>query len=444
MIEIIKVPDIDWLGIKRWLILFSLLLLLAGAASVYTRGFNLGIDFAGGTLVNVRFRGTAPPEARLREELAKHAIDTGKIIIQPISDPLGGTKNQLLIRLPLEPAAQVAGSGETTPPASGTPAQAITPAGEELTAQKRAIVNALAGLNDPADVASKVDLNTATREAIRDGLLKADPLGLVQQAGQVSAEQQYTQYADRMVDHRDRTRNGLLDSPADLKSVPEIPATLVDAMPAHFFAGNAAMINAEIVGPQIGEELTQRAIYVSLASFIGMLIYIAFRFEWVYGVAGVIALFHDLLITFGIFSILQKEISLTVVAAFLTLVGYSMNDKIVIFDRIRENLKLRRRDDLTKLVNDSINQTLSRTILTGGMTLIALLSLWLFGGPVLEGFALALWFGIIIGTYSSVAIASPIMVWWQLLRKARSVGHTSRTDTRRSPEARRDKATASR
>jgi preprotein translocase subunit SecF len=144
-----------------------------------------------------------------------------------------------------------------------------------------------------------------------------------------------------------------------------------------------------------------------------MLVYIAFRFEWIYGVAAVVAVFHDTIITIGLFSIFNKEISLTVIAALLTLVGYSMNDTIVVFDRIRENLKILRREKLGSLINKSINQTLSRTILTSGLTFLTVLALFVFGGEVLHGFALALVIGIIIGTYSSIFVASPILVFWQ-------------------------------
>ena len=138
----------------------------------------------------------------------------------------------------------------------------------------------------------------------------------------------------------------------------------------------------------------------------GMLVYIAFRFEWIYGVAAVVAVFHDTIITIGLFSLFHKDISLTVVAALLTLVGYSMNDTIVTFDRIRENLKIVRREKLETIVNLSVNQTLSRTVLTSGLTLLTALSLWWFGGEVLNGFSFALVMGILVGTYSSVYIAS--------------------------------------
>jgi preprotein translocase subunit SecF len=159
--------------------------------------------------------------------------------------------------------------------------------------------------------------------------------------------------------------------------------------------------------------LQRQALYVVLWALLGMLVYIGFRFEWIYGLAAVIAVFHDTVITVGLFSIFDKEVSLTVIAALLTLIGYSMNDTIVIFDRIRENLKLNKRAAFPELVNASINQTMSRTIMTSGLTLLTALSLWLFGGPVLNGFSFALVVGIIIGTYSTVFIASPILVFWR-------------------------------
>jgi preprotein translocase subunit SecF len=169
----------------------------------------------------------------------------------------------------------------------------------------------------------------------------------------------------------------------------------------------------EAVGEVAGKQLRIQAISVTLAALIGILLYIAFRFEWTYGAAAVIAVFHDVLVTLGIFSIMQWEISLTVIAALLTLVGFSVNDTIVVFDRIRENLRLHRRDSLYKVTNDSINQTLSRTVITSGLVFLSVLAMVLFGGEVLRGFSLALLIGIVFGTYSSVAIASPIMVWWQ-------------------------------
>jgi preprotein translocase subunit SecF len=167
------------------------------------------------------------------------------------------------------------------------------------------------------------------------------------------------------------------------------------------------------VGAVAGVQLRNKAIAVTLAALAGMLMYIAFRFEWTYGAAAVIAVFHDVLVTLGFFSIFQWEVSLTVIAALLTLVGASVNDTIVVFDRIRENRRLHRRESLYKITNDSINQTLSRTVITQGLIVLSVLALVIFGGEILRGFSLALLIGTIVGTYSSIAIAAPIMVWWE-------------------------------
>jgi preprotein translocase subunit SecF len=178
---------------------------------------------------------------------------------------------------------------------------------------------------------------------------------------------------------------------------------------------NAAykIVGTDAVGAIAGAQLRNKAIAVTLAALVGILIYIAARFEWTYGAAAVIAVFHDVLVTLGFFSIFQIEISLNVIAALLTLVGFSVNDTIVVFDRIRENRKLHRRDSLYKITNDAINQTLSRTVITNGLVFLSVLALVLFGGDVLRAFSLALFIGVVFGTYSSIAIASPIMVWWE-------------------------------
>ncbi len=173
------------------------------------------------------------------------------------------------------------------------------------------------------------------------------------------------------------------------------------------------IVGTDAVGAIAGAQLRNKAIAVTLAALVGILVYIAARFEWTYGAAAVIAVFHDVLVTLGFFSIFQIEISLNVIAALLTLVGFSVNDTIVVFDRIRENRKLHRRDSLYKITNDSINQTLSRTVITNGLVFLSVLALVLFGGDVLRAFSLALFIGVVFGTYSSIAIASPIMVWWE-------------------------------
>jgi preprotein translocase subunit SecF len=173
------------------------------------------------------------------------------------------------------------------------------------------------------------------------------------------------------------------------------------------------IVGTDAVGPVAGEQLRNQAVIATLLGMVGILLFIAFRYDWTYAAGAVIAVFHDVLVTLAFFTVFQWEISLTVLAALLTLVGFSVNDSIVIFDRIRENLTLHRDKSLYQLTNDSINQTMSRTVVTNGLVFLSVLALVLFGGEVLRGFSLALFVGSITGTYSTIAIASPIAIWWQ-------------------------------
>jgi preprotein translocase subunit SecF len=176
---------------------------------------------------------------------------------------------------------------------------------------------------------------------------------------------------------------------------------------------NAEIIGTEAVGAIAGKELRSKAVAVTFAALVGILLFIAFRYEWTYGAAAVIAVFHTVLIVLGLFSVFQLEVNMTVIAALLTLVGFSVNDSIVVFDRIRENLRLHPRQTLYEVTNLSINQTLSRTVITAGLVFLSVVALVFFGGPTLRPFSLALMAGLVFGTYDSIAIASPIMVWWQ-------------------------------
>ena len=205
---------------------------------------------------------------------------------------------------------------------------------------------------------------------------------------------------------------GLITDFNQLSSVPGMNAGIMNTLRQECYLAPFHVIQVQMVGPKVGADLRNKAVLATLYALAGMLVYIAFRFEWIYGLGAVIAVFHDTIITIGLFSIFKEEISMTVIAALLTLVGYSMNDTIVIFDRIRENLKLNRREPLEAVMNKAINQTLSRTIMTSGLTFLTVIALFLFGGPVLHGFSFALLCGIIVGTYSSVFIASPIVLFW--------------------------------
>lgn len=193
----------------------------------------------------------------------------------------------------------------------------------------------------------------------------------------------------------------------------EISGPILEALKSSFTGLNPQMLSIDSVGPKIGKELRSAAVWAILFALGLILIYISLRFEFVFGVGAIVALFHDVLVTFGVFSLLRLEISLSVIAAFLTLVGYSLNDTIVVFDRIRENIRKMRREKFVNILNISINQSLSRTIVTSMTTLIVVLVLYLNGGEVLRTFSFALLIGVLVGTYSSIFIATPIVAGWE-------------------------------
>ena len=378
--EFFRNANIDFLGKKWYFLAFSLLFSVAGIFSMlFWHGIPLGVDFRGGTLIYVKFS-HPPDDNAIRAALEKVGLGQAKIQRLDVA-----AKNEVLIDLDVRETSEKA-----------------------LDEGKVQIIRALE-TNAPA---GKLDLNNTSSLTLANYLLEKDPL----RAG-TDANQRYAAAAKAMVDYRDKTKGGVLSSMAELKSV--VDPAVVASLPDGFFLSDFGVYQVEIVGPQVGKQLQNQAKWAVVYSLAGMLVYLGFRFEWIYGVAAVITVFHDTLITLGAFSLANKEISLTVIAAILTLIGYSNNDTIVIFDRIRENLKLMRREKLSEIVNRSINQTLSRTILTAGLTFLTVLALYLFGGEVLHGFSFALVIGILIGTYSSIAIAAPILVAYQDWRSSR-------------------------
>jgi preprotein translocase subunit SecF len=383
MIEFFKEPNIDWMGKAKYFYGLSGILLLAGLISWFVQGgLRYGIDFRGGTNVDVGFAQT-PNIDQIRAGLTAQGL--GNSEIQSISS--GGlanaSSNEVLIFV------EQKGQGD----------QAL----DNSKAQVLNALNAIYGVKD----ASKPDFNAATPSSLAASLNEKDPLGL-----SINAGDRYQQLARKILAYRDTNKAGVLTNLNDLSSVDGVSPAVLSALKNSYALGSFAIRNVEIVGPKVGAELRHQAILVTLYALAGMLVYIAFRFEWVYGAAAVLAVFHDVLITLGFFSLLHFEISLTVIAALLTLVGYSMNDTIVIFDRIRENNRLLRRESFADVVNKSINQTLSRTILTSGLTFLTVLVLFLMGGQVLRAFSFALVVGIVVGTYSSFGIAAPLVVAW--------------------------------
>ena len=383
--EFFHQPKFDWMGKKWYFIACSLALAVVGLVSIAVhRGLAYGIDFRGGTLVYVKFA-RQPNIDAVRRELDSEGLRGATVQQYDTAD-----KHEFIVGLDLR----------------------TTAANQALDTGKRDILTALTKLYGTGPE-GKADFNNASPQTVADHLIAADPL-LLASKGTETATKTYQDLAQAMVTFRNSTpRSGLVGSFDELKAVSGVTSGVIDTLGKDFYLSGYAVFNTEIVGPKVGSDLRRQALYVTLAGLGAMLIYIWFRFELSYGVAAVIATFHDVVITLGIFSLLGKEITLTVIAALLTLGGYSMNDTIVVFDRIRENARLNRRENFKDLVNRSINQTLSRTILTSGLTFLAVLSLYLFGGEVIHGFALVLVVGVIIGTYSSFAIASPVVLFWQ-------------------------------
>ena len=413
MIELFKQPNIDWMGKAKYFFALSGLLLIIGWAAIFLRGgVKYGIDFKGGTNVDVIFAN--PPNIdKLRAGLREQGLGASEI--QSISSSAltsSSNSNEVLIF--------VEGAGQTE---------------QSLEAGKTKVLKALDATYGISS-ASKPDFNSANQQALANYLQQKDPLGL-----SVAAGDRYQTVAKNLLAYRDKDKNGVITNFADLSQASEVTPGVVSALEEHYALAPFAIRNVEIVGPKVGAELRNQAIRVTLYALAGMLVYIAFRFYggqiggstgWagkgavgfvlrfvdriIFGVAAVLAVFHDVLITLGLFKIFGFEISLTVIAALLTLVGYSMNDTIVIFDRIRENNRLLRKEPFADVVNKSINQTLSRTILTSGLTFLTVLVLFLMGGQVLRAFSFALVVGIVVGTYSSFGIAAPLVVAWNRWR----------------------------
>lgn len=372
--QIFRDTNFDFMGNKWPMIGFSLLLTAAGLISLLIEGGpRYGIDFKGGTLLYVKFA-EKPSEESVRSALSKKI--PGEISVVAVQ----GT-NELMIQTEIRNE-------------------------RELQSTRQAIEDTLASVF--GSTPDRLNFTGAAAARVYERLNL--PL---QRGGVFINDEELRKLVTVMLSFRDKEKGGMLANLDELSKVPGVTPQILNVIKQESYLGKYLVRNTEVVGPRVGSELRTKALLATLYALAGMLIYVGLRFEFVYGFAAVIAVLHDTIITVGLFSIFHKEISLTVIAALLTLVGYSMNDTIVVFDRIRENLQRGRKGDMTEIVNRSINETLSRTIMTSGLTLLTAISLWLFGGQVLNGFAFALTVGIIVGTYSSIFVASPILVFWQ-------------------------------
>ena len=378
--ELFRQTNIDFLRYKWWAIGASWALILVGMFAIFVqKGLKFGIDFSGGTAIALRFA-DRPDIDRLRKTL--DGANLGEIGIQRYEE---AEKNEVLIRV-----QQQAKEGRDV-------------AGDVLRTLRQ-------GLQSPTDP-GKIDINTEGKVTLGARLGAADP-DHVAGRSDVNPTDYYTQAAERIIARRSEL--GLFRSASDVSSVPGISQAVKAWVQANTYNGPFVLLSAENVGPQVGADLQRKALLAVVWSTIGMLVYVAFRFRSLpFGVGAIVATIHDMLITVGMLALLGREFNLVVVAALLTLVGYSMNDTVVVYDRIRENQKTPKKEPLESIVNRSINQTLSRTILTAGATMLVVVALFLLGGEVLNTFALTLILGIIVGTYSSIYVAAAIVVIWK-------------------------------
>lgn len=383
--RILKETHIDFLGKRNLGFAVSALVVGIGLVSLILQGGpKLGIDFAGGSQIVVRFA-EMPDLNEVREAIEDAGLEGATI--QEFEEG----SNEVLIRTP--------GVRE----------------GAEIDAAVDGVTGALDELLGETG-REGMDLNTVGLERLLTLLMETNPDGYDMDLELEEAEAHYRREIGKVLDLK--AEAGVLTSwePVEAADVdPEVLQVIRDST----YLGAYAVVNSESVGPQVGRDLRNQAQQAILWALVGMLAYISYRFEFKFGVAAVAALVHDVLVTLGAFSLTGREFNLTVVAAFLTIVGYSLNDTVVIFDRVRENNTVLRRMSLYDRINTSMNQTLSRTVLTSGTTLLVVLSLFLYGGPVINDFSFALLVGVIAGTYSTLFIASPIVYLWQAQDEAR-------------------------
>jgi preprotein translocase subunit SecF len=383
--------EIDFLRYRRIAVALSGTLILACIVSIFVAGgLRYGIDFAGGTQVIVLFA-EHPDLDAMRDALASQGIQDPTIqefVAQP-------GREEVLIRTPQ------------------------TDEGGALISEIYAALDSY----DPVTAApgQDLDFNAVSREVVSSRLLDVNPLEFDTIVDLENARNTYGDIAARALGAR--TTVGLLSS-WDAVDALNLDPRVTSWMKSTFYFGRHRVVGQDFVGPQVGAELRRQASFAMFWALAGLLAYISYRFEFRFGVAAVAALVHDVVIAIGAFSITGREFNLPVIAAFLTIIGYSLNDTVVVFDRIRENAQTQRRQPLDVRINVSLNQTLSRTVLTSGTTLIVVLSLFTYGGPVINNFAFALLVGVIVGTYSSLFVATP--VYYALARRALAAARTRR------------------
>jgi len=377
--QIFKKPNFDFMQYKFVALVLSLVVIAVGLVNITVhKGLNYGVDFAGGTLIQIRFK-SPYPIGELRSTLEKAGLS-------PKIQEVESGEREFIIRTMLPEDAQDQGL-------------------EAHVVMGNRVIEALRTQEDAAAVEKgKPDLNAIEQEKLRDLLVGSFPEKADQASQQIITFRQSA------------SQKGIIEDFALLIQAGVDPE-IVDYLKENTYLGSMTIKRRETVGPQVGAELRRRATQATVWALLGMLIYIGIRFQFAYGVAAILTLAHDVLVTVGIFSLTNREINLPVIAAILTIVGYSLNDTIVIFDRVRDNLKLLRKMKFQGLLTTSINQTLSRTVITSGTTLLTVVALFLFGGEVINDFAFTMIIGVITGTYSSIYMSCSLLLLWKKIFK---------------------------
>ena len=378
--QIFKKPNFSFMKFKFIAFGFSAVVIAGGIINITShKGLNYGVDFAGGTLIQIRFK-TAFPIGELRQFLGDAGLDTSKI------QEVEREEREYIVRTML-------------------PEEQVDQELEAHVVMGNRVVDALKTEEDKTSLERGLkDLNVIELEELR------------------------TLIEDTFPDKAEDTAQAIIDlrQSAELKGIIEdydqinqagIDSEIVEDLKGKTFLGSMIIERRETVGPQVGQELRHRTTQATVWALIGMLIYIGIRFKFAYGVAAILTLAHDVLVTVGLFSLTNREINLPVIAAILTIVGYSLNDTIVIFDRVRDNLKILRKLEFENILNTSINQTLSRTVITSGTTLLTVVTLFIFGGEVINDFAFTMMIGVIIGTYSSIYMSCSLLLFWKKIFK---------------------------
>ena len=379
--QLIKKTSIKFMKYKYIALCFSGIIILIGILNMTVgKGINFGIDFAGGTLVHLIFQDQVPTN-EVRQALRDANIENS--VIQEI----GNSGREFIIRTLQELDLN----------------QQDTEAHEIV---GRMVVDALRSESEKNALAQgAVDLNSINLTSLTILLETPFPENAAEMAGKI-------------IDLRNsRDFMGIIQDYSQLEQIEGMTADSINHLKQNTILSQLAILSKESVGPQIGKDLRRKATQATVWALIGMLIYVGLRFKYAYGVAAILTLAHDVLVTVGLFSLTNREFNLPVIAAILTLVGYSLNDTIVIFDRVRDNIKMLRKLPFPDIINTSINQTLSRTVITSGTTFLTVFTLFIFGGEVINDFAFTMMIGVIIGTYSSIYQSCSILYFWKKIFK---------------------------